>query len=114
MAISQSYLDWVLEILNDAHPSSPVTARRMFGGAGFYCEGVFFALIAEDTLYFRAGAANRADFEAVGCHAFVPFPNRPKPMPAMPYFDVPPEVLEDEALLSSWLNKALVAARLKD
>ena len=110
MAISQSYLDWVLEILNEAHPASRVTARRMFGGAGLYCEGVFFALIAEDTLYFRVGAANRADFEAAGCHAFTPFPNRP----AMPYFDVPPHVLEDETELRLWLSKALLAARLKD
>ena len=110
MAISQSYLDWVLEILNEAHPASRVTARRMFGGAGLYCDGVFFALIAKDTLYFRVGAANRADFEAAGCHAFTPLPNRAP----MSYFDVPAHVLEDETLLRSWLKNALAAARLKD
>ena len=37
----------------------------MFGGAGFYLEGLFFALIAEDVLYFEVDDGNRADFKAV-------------------------------------------------
>jgi DNA transformation protein len=28
-----------------------VTARRMFGGAGIYRDGMMFALIADDVLY---------------------------------------------------------------
>jgi len=30
----------------------PVTARRMFGGVGFYAEGLFFAIATDDLLYF--------------------------------------------------------------
>ena len=30
-------------------------ARRMFGGHGIYIEGVMFALIADEHLYFKNG-----------------------------------------------------------
>ena len=41
----------------------PVTTRRMFGGWGIYRDGVFFALIAHDTLYFKSDEESRAEFE---------------------------------------------------
>ena len=41
-----------------------VTAKRMFGGFGLYLDGLMFALIADDVLYVKADAANRAAFEA--------------------------------------------------
>lgn len=49
MPVSQEYLDYVLDLLSIV---GPVTARRMFGGAGLYLKGLFFALVADDALYF--------------------------------------------------------------
>ena len=43
----------------------PVVSRRMFGGVGFYLDGVFFALLLHDRLYFKTDDANfqeRYDF----------------------------------------------------
>ena len=42
----------------------------MFGGAGVYCDGVMFALVPRDTLYFRVDDGNRAAYEAEGLEPF--------------------------------------------
>ena len=35
----------------------------MFGGVGIYAGDLFFALIDDDTLYFKVDDSNRSDFE---------------------------------------------------
>ncbi len=47
-----------------------VTVRRMFGGAGVYCDGLMFGLVSDDTLYFRVDDGNRGAFEAEGQQPF--------------------------------------------
>ena len=47
-----------------------VTSRRMFSGAGIYCDGVIFALLLGDTLYFKVDDGNRAAYEAEGLEPF--------------------------------------------
>jgi TfoX/Sxy family transcriptional regulator of competence genes len=63
MAVSESYRDFVLEQLGRV---ASVTAKRMFGGVGIYSQGLFFALIAEDRLYFKVDDSTRPDFERLG------------------------------------------------
>ncbi len=55
MAVSQSYREFVLEQLGRV---TPVTGKSMFGGVGIYAQGLFFALIAEDRLYFKVDDAS--------------------------------------------------------
>ena len=38
----------------------------MFGGVGIYDRDVFFALIADDTLYFKVDDSTRPEFVARG------------------------------------------------
>ena len=38
-----------------------VVVRRMFGVHGVYCDGVMFALIADDVLYLKADERNRPE-----------------------------------------------------
>lgn len=107
MAVTSSYREFVLEQLRQV---VPVTARSMFGGVGLYSEGLFFALMDDDTLYFKTGERNRADFEAAGMGPFRPFgPDSP----AMQYYEVPAELLEDPEALRPWIEKALAVARAK-
>ena len=47
MSVSDEFLAFVLDLL-DAWGG--VTARKMFGGAGLYRDGVMFALVADDGL----------------------------------------------------------------
>lgn len=107
MPVSQNYRDFVLEQLGRV---APVTAKSMFGGAGLYARGLFFALIADDQLYFKVDDSNRPDFEALGREPFRPFGEAK----AMGYYEVPADILEDPAQLDIWMNKALaVATRAK-
>ena len=50
MAVSESYLAFVLGQLEGVRG---VVTKRMFGGVGIYSDGVFFAVIDNDTLFFK-------------------------------------------------------------
>lgn len=60
MSVSPSYKAYVLDQLSAA---GAVTARSMFGGVGLYCQGLFFGLIDDDTLYLKVDDATRPEFE---------------------------------------------------
>ncbi len=107
MAVSPSYREFVLEQLGQI---TPVTSRSMFGGVGIYAQGLFFALIAENRLYFKVDDFTRPDFEQRGMEAFRPFGEDS----AMGYYEVPAEVVEDLNHLGPWTKKAIdVAAAAK-
>jgi len=108
MAVSDDYRDFVLEQLA---PAGRVTPRAMFGGVGLYLDGLFFALIDDDTLYFKTDDSNRARFEQAGSRPFCPFPDRPDQ--AMAYWQVTAEVLEDADELAAWAREALAVALAK-
>ena len=48
MPVTAEYREYVLEQLGRV---APVTHRSMFGGVGIYSDGIFFALMDDDTLY---------------------------------------------------------------
>ncbi|WP_340645636.1 TfoX/Sxy family protein [Phenylobacterium sp.] len=103
MAVSPEFVDYILEQLQ---PLGGITHRRMFGGVGLSRHALFFALIAEDTLYLKVDDANRAAFEAAGCEPFKPFGGDK----AMSYWSAPLDALEDPDLLAAWAGKGLEAA----
>ena len=103
MSVSASYRAFMLEQLGTV---APVNAKSMFGGVGVYSEGLFFALMDDDALYFKVDDSNRPDFEARGMDAFHPYGDER----AMGYFELPSEVLEDTEELAEWMRKALKVA----
>src|SRR5213082_2081905 len=105
MAVSSEYLDYVHDQLSGL---GGVSSRRMFGGAGLYCDEFFFALIDNDTLYLRVDDANRADFTTRGMGQFRPYADRPEL--SMSYYETPADVLEDPAQLVSWARRSVAAA----
>ncbi len=98
--------EYRLDVEEKLSAVAPITTKPMFGGVGIYSEGLFFALIAEDKLYFKTDDSNRGDFEAAGMEPFYPY-DSPKPMK---YWELPPGVLEDEKELAPWVDKALRVA----
>jgi DNA transformation protein and related proteins len=105
MSVSNDFVAYVgeqLELLGR------VTSRRMFGGVGLYADGLFFGLIADDTLYFKVDDSNRTDYLERGCKPFQPFPD--KSDFSMSYYDVPADLLEDAEELSRWARKSLSVA----
>ena len=104
MAVTPSYRSFVIEQLEHV---STITAKNMFGGVGLYAEDYFFALIANDRLYFKVDDSNRPDFEAAEMEPFRPYDDER----AMKYYEVPIEVLEDVDALRRWAEKAIAVAR---
>ena len=105
MAVSKEYRDYVVEQLGRV---MPVRAKAMFGGYGIYADEVFFALLSSnETLYLKVDDTNRADFERIGMGAFQPYSEGK----AMPYYELPADILEDTDALRPWLEKALAVAR---
>lgn len=84
------------------------TAKSMFGGFGFYCDGLFFAIYDRQHVYLKADSVTIPEFEARGLPAFRPFPDKPE---TMKYFRAPAEMLEDDDALRHWAGAAIHVAR---
>lgn len=80
--------DHVLDLLA---PLGGVTRRYMFGGWGFYKEGLFFALIAEGRLYLKTGPCNAQDFIDAGLAQWV-YPTDKGPMKIKEQYRIPGDV----------------------
>src|SRR6266481_980604 len=60
MVASDSFAEFLREQLA---PLGRTTVRRMFGKTGVFCDGLMFAMVTDDTLYFRVDDHNRAAFK---------------------------------------------------
>ena len=80
----------------------------MFGGVGIYSADLFFALIADDVLYFKTDTSTRPEIEARGMRPFRPFGDDGG---TMQYYQVPEDLLEDPEALRPWAEKAVDIAR---
>jgi DNA transformation protein and related proteins len=101
MAVTKSYLTFVTEQL-ERIPS--LVTKRMFGGIGVYSGETFFAVIDNDTLFFKVDEALAARYRDRGMPPFAPIPGQ-RPMTG--YYQVPPDVLEDADALARWAGDSL-------
>ena len=108
MTVSRSFRTLVLDQLGRTVPR--IRARNMFGGVGIYAGELFFALIADDTLYFKVDDSNRPDFEARGMGPFLPFGDE---RDKMQYYEVPADLLDDPEQLRPWAERAIAVAAKK-
>ncbi len=99
------------ELLARLAPLGELGARRMFGGVGLYCDGVFFGLIDGGVPFFRVDEGSREAYRAAGSAPFQPFADKPS---MENYYEVPLGVLEREQALLEWARRALSAARARD
>ncbi len=107
MAVSDEFVDYVIDQLS---AWADVSARKMFGGAGLYCDGTMFGLIADDVAYLKVDDSNRNDFVQAGSSPFNPYPDKVKTT-VMSYFEIPADVLENQDLLAKWAERSLAIAR---
>jgi DNA transformation protein len=61
------FADHLLELLA---PLGPVAAKRFFGGIGLVQDTILFAMIMDETLYFRVDAESRPHYQAAGGQPF--------------------------------------------
>ena len=93
MSSSQDTVDFVVEQIAGA---GVVSAKKMFGEYGVFCDGKMAAIVADDQLYVKPTAAGRAFLEVV--EEVPPFPG------AKPYFLISGERWDDHEWLSELIR----------
>lgn len=109
MAVSPSFLDFVREAFS---VFGEISIRKMFGGAGAYCDGLFFAVIDGETIYLKTDEVTRSAFESAGLEAFS-FETKDGALALTSYFAAPEGMFDEEDELRRWTTLALDAARRK-
>lgn len=87
-----------------------IRIKMMFGGAGVYCDELFFALLDDGQLYLKADDDNRAAFEKASLKQFM-FQQKDGRAVGMSYYAAPETVFDDEDEMCLWAGLALGAAR---
>ena len=109
MPVSESFIEMLQEALS---PLGRISARRMFSGAGIYCDGVIFGLvIGGDTLHLKADATTIPRFAAEGCGPFE-YQGKGKTV-ATSYWRMPERLLDEPDEMVDWGRAALAIARKK-
>ena len=99
------FADFVREQMADFEP---VAIRGMFGGHGVFRDGLMFALIIDDALYFKADGETREKFEARGLEPFR-YIQRGNTV-SFNYFAAPEEVFDSTDAMVEWAKLAWGAA----
>jgi DNA transformation protein and related proteins len=108
VAASKEFLAFLIDQLA---PLGSVTSRRMFSGAGIYCDGVIFALVLRgDTLYFKVDDGNRPQYEAEGLEPFR-YEARGRTVEVGAYWHVPERLFDDPDEMLQWARGALAAGQ---
>jgi len=100
------FTDWAEEQLS---PLGAIRIKSMFGAFGVYADDLFFAIIDDDVLYFKADDANRGRFAAEGCEMFR-YPMKDGEMMALSYYQAPETAMDDQTELLEWARLGLDAA----
>ena len=97
MASDQKFVDFIVGQIQKA---GTITAKKMFGEYGIYCNGKIFAVICDNKLFIKPTKAGR---EFIG-----------NPTELSPYEGAKPSfVIDDKVEDSDWLSK-LVRATVKE
>ena len=107
MAVSESLVALLQEQLE---PLGRITFRRMFSGAGVYCDGVIFGLILRNALHFKVDDGNRAAYEAEGMQPFS-YEAKGRTVEVGAYWRVPERLLDEPDDMLAWARAALAAGR---
>ena len=106
MTASAGFAEFLREQLT---PLGALAFRRMFGKTGVFCGGVMFAMVSDDTLYFRVDDGNRDAFAEA---AAAPPLNYAKGgvLIDLAFWRAPDRLLDDPDDLLAWSRHALAAA----
>lgn len=85
-----------------------VRTRRMFGGHGFWVDGLFIALITSERLHLKTNDDTVAKFAAAGCAQFV-YMSQGKPQ-HLNYWTAPDEAMDSPEAMHPWARLAMQAA----
>lgn len=107
MAVDQGLIDWVAEAME---PVGTVTKRAMMGGATLYCDGIIFAIVGFDALWFKADAVSDAEWDAAQAPRFT-YEMGEGRTGSMNYRRAPDDVYDDPDELRRWALLGLAAGQ---
>jgi DNA transformation protein and related proteins len=107
MPADPGLIDWVAEAMA---PIGDVTSKRLFGGAALYCDGVAFAIVGLDALWFKADGESDAAWDAIGAPRFRVEREGGK-VQSINYRRAPDDVFDDADELRRWGGLALEAGK---
>ena len=105
MVASDGFAGFLREQLS---PLGHVTLRRMFGKTGVFCDGLMFAMVTEDLLYFRVDDHNRAAFEESGAFPPLNYEKGGRTID-LSFWRAPERLLDEPDELVDWARTALAA-----
>lgn len=105
MSVDEGLYAWVQEALE---PMGPVTMRRMMGAAILYLDGIIFAVLDDEALWFKADAESAAIWDEAGCERFT-FRGKDGKVEVMNYRRAPSDVYDDAEAMQHWAGIAQAA-----
>lgn len=106
MPMRPEFRDFLLELFE---PLGPVRLKNMFGGYGIYAGDVFFGLVMDEVIYFKADDETRPAFEAEGKPAFE-FTNSTGERITTSYHQIPDRLYDDPDDFTAWARRSVDAA----
>jgi DNA transformation protein len=107
MVASDTFSEFLREQLA---PLGRLTMRRMFGKTGVFCDGVMFAMVTENTLYFRVDDQNRATFAEAASFPPLNYAKKGDTID-LSFWRVPERLFDEPDELVIWARAALAAAQ---
>jgi DNA transformation protein and related proteins len=104
VTVNAVLIDWIAEA---TEPLGSLSKRAMMGVMTLYSDGIVFAIIANDQLWFKADSESDAVWDAEGCPRFT-FEMKGK-TGSMNYRRAPDDVHDDADAMLHWAKLALGA-----
>lgn len=105
MSSAPDFVDFIHDQLQQV---GPVVLRRMFGGHGYFIDGLMFAIAFDNVLYLKVDDVLKAELEALG---LAPFSySRGERLISLSYYQAPEEAMDDPEAMAYWGNRAFGAA----
>lgn len=101
MANDRAFVNYLLELLT---PLDGITAKRMFGSDGLFRDGLMFAIVADDTLYFKTDSQTLAPFIERELEPFTFFKKGEEIRTS--YYRAPEEALDNSEEMCVWAAQA--------
>ncbi len=100
MASNEEYLDYIKDQLS---AFGEFETKKMFGGHGFFKDGLMFGMLGSGTFRLKVDESNEQDYIDKGMKPYY----SDKKKKGMPYWEVPADVLEDRNELKEWAAKSV-------
>ena len=107
MALSENFQSFAAEQLAAL---GPIQIKRMFGGAAAYFDGLIFALLDNDAIYFKVDEATKARFAAEGMGPLT-YPSKNGVMTMDRYHRCPDRLFDEPEELLEWAREAVRVAK---